>query len=344
MPSSGCDPLPRRPIYIPGRLRICSSELSVFILDSSYWCAFTGKILVNYCLQISSKTQIIYILTTGKFSNQKRMQATLLTIAGSDPTGGAGLQADIKAMTVIGCYAAAVPTCITVQNSREVQQVEPLPPTLVHDQIMAVLDDHHVTHIKIGMVGTAAIAEAICTALKDYSGEIVIDPILLSTTGQELLPACDLDMVRSTMLVRATVMTPNLPELSNISGINPDSPEKILHAGDHLLEEFANLRAVLIKGGHAPEDEEVTDLLLYKSGGAIKLLSSTRVLVATKNTHGTGCILASAYTAFHSLTGDDEQAFFKSASFIQHYLEESKNINLVKNPQGRGGLLFPPSF
>lgn len=270
------------------------------------------------------------------------MHATILTIAGSDPTGGAGLQADIKTLNAIGVYAAAVVTCITVQNSRGVTKVEPLQPELVREQINAVLEDHLVTHIKIGMVGTAKIAEAICKALDDFAGEVIIDPVLLSTTGQDLLPLSELASIKSGLFSMATVITPNLPELTAITGIEVDTPEHILEAGDNLLDQFANLRAALLKGGHGAGEHEVTDLLLYKSAELIKLISSTRPLVNTRNTHGTGCTLASAYAAYHSLTGDDEQAFFRSTNFMQQALEMSKDEILVKNPSGRGGLFYSP--
>ena len=270
------------------------------------------------------------------------MQATVLTIAGSDPTGGAGLQADIKTLTTIGVYGAAVVTCVTVQNSLGVKRIEPLQPELVREQVEAVLEDHQVTHIKIGMVGTSEIAESICTVLDGFTGEIIIDPILLSTTGQELLPSTDLASIKSGLISKATVITPNLPELTVITGIDTENPEDILRAGDKLLDEFENLRAALIKGGHAAEEQEVTDLFLYRSGGSIKLISSTRPFIDTHNTHGTGCTLASAYAAFHCLTGDDEQAFFMSTNFMQHALEMSKDVVIVNNPAGRGGLLYRP--
>lgn len=266
------------------------------------------------------------------------MQATVLTIAGSDPTGGAGLQADLKTMTILGVYAAAVVTCITVQNSRGVTLVEPLEPELVAEQIRAVLEDHDVTHIKIGMVGTAAIAEAINRTLAEYSGEVIVDPVLLATTGQELFKPSDLAVMKLNLISRATIITPNLPELSTIAGMATDNPEKALAAAGSLFDEFINLRCVLVKGGHITGEKEVTDFLLYKSEKIIKLVSSSRPFIESRNTHGTGCTLASAYAACHCLTGDDELAFFNSTNFIQQALEISRSRKIVKNPTGYGGL------
>lgn len=267
------------------------------------------------------------------------MQATVLTIAGSDPTGGAGLQADVKTMTIIGVYAAAVVTCITVQNSRGVKRIEPLEPDLVADQIWSVLEDHHVTHIKIGMVGTAAIAEAINRTLKDFTGEIIIDPVLLSTTGQELLQPSDIAAMKSNLVSRATILTPNLPELSAIMGMATTDPEQTLAAAGSLLDEFSNLRGVVVKGGHATGEKEVTDFLLYRSEKIIKLVSSTRPSIESRNTHGTGCTLASAYAAYHCLTGNDELAFLNSTNFIQLALKISSSRKIINNPAGCGGLL-----
>ena len=267
------------------------------------------------------------------------MNATVLTIAGSDPTGGAGLQADIKTMTVIGVYAAAVVTCITVQNSRGVNRIAPLEPDLVAEQIKAVIEDHHVTHIKIGMVGTAEIAKAISKTLDDFSGEIIVDPVLISTTGQELLQSSGITALKSHLISKATIITPNLPELSVIIGTETDNPESALKAADSLLDEYSNLRGVVVKGGHASGEKEVTDFLLYRSEELIKLVSSTRPFIESRNTHGTGCTLASAYAAYHSLTGDDELAFLNSTNFIQQALEISSSRKIVNNPAGCGGLL-----
>ncbi len=268
------------------------------------------------------------------------MEATVLTIAGSDPTGGAGIQADLKTLTAIGVYAAAAVTCITVQNSREVKRVVPLAADLVDGQIKAVLEDHHVTHIKIGMVGTAELAGIINTSLTGFTGEIILDPVLLSTTGQELLRSQDIDAIRSKLISTATVVTPNLPELSIIMDTEANDPEQALQAADGLLNEFNNIRSVVVKGGHVVHNKEVSDILLYRAKGSVRLVSSTRPYINTMNTHGTGCTFASAYAAYHSLTGNDEYAFYNSANFVQEALTRSSGRTIVKNPEGHGGLLY----
>lgn len=268
------------------------------------------------------------------------MQAAVLTIAGSDPTGGAGIQADIKTMTTVGVYGAAAITCVTVQNSRGVSRVEPLAPDLVFDQVNAVLEDHDVTHIKTGMIGTAAIAEAIHSALKGYAGELVVDPVLTATTGQDLMRSSGIEALKENLFTRATIITPNLPELSALTGMDALDPENALEAAGALLEQFPNLRGVLVKGGHAPDAQKAIDFLLYRLDGTTRIITSSRTLVNTRNTHGTGCTLASAFAAYHCLTGDDEQAFYNSARFIQQQLEHSSNLEIVRNPDGCGGLLY----
>ena len=270
------------------------------------------------------------------------MQATVLSIAGSDPTGGAGIQADIKTMTSIGVYGAAVITCVTVQNSFGVKRVVPLEPKLVQEQIKAVLEDHYVTHVKTGMIGTAEISEAICTTLEGYTGELIVDPVLSSTTGHNLLRSSDIESMKKGLIKKATVLTPNLPELSAITGMGTETPEDILQAADTLLETYSNLRSVIVKGGHSAGDQDVTDLLLYRSQKTIRLISSTRAFVDTRNTHGTGCILASAYAAYHSRVADDELAFFSSTAFMQQMLEKNKKEKIITNPDGFGGLLLGP--
>ena len=146
------------------------------------------------------------------------MTRTVLTIGGSDPTGGAGIQADIKTLTMLGVYGAAAITCVTVQNSHGVTAIQPLDPELVAAQIRAVLDDHHVHHVKIGMVGSTPIARAIGESLAGFEGEVIYDPVLSATTGQPLMEESGLDSLRRELLRRTTILTPNLPELARFRG------------------------------------------------------------------------------------------------------------------------------
>ena len=150
-----------------------------------------------------------------------KTEKVVLTIAGSDPSGGAGIQADLKTFTVIGVYGGAVISCLTVQNTRGVFAIQPVEPTLVKKQISNVLNDFNVTHIKIGMLGSAPVAESICDALTDYNGEIIYDPVLISSSGQELIDPKGHETIRRKVLPICTVLTPNIPELS-VMAVKPD--------------------------------------------------------------------------------------------------------------------------
>ncbi len=277
-------------------------------------------------------------MTLVSSKNQKNMQATVLIIAGSDPTGGAGMQADLKTLTAIGVYGAAAVTCITVQNSRGVTRVEPLSPALVREQVESVLDDHYVTHIKIGMVGTGEIAGALARLLADFPGQVIYDPVMVSTTGQNLAVPSALDGIRS-LLDITTILTPNWPELAVLADSEINSDREAQRAAKSLLHRFDRLRTVLVKGGHGGRSPEITDYLVLRTTEDIKVIPATHARLASRNTHGTGCTLASAYAAFHCLTGDDESAFRRSVDFLQTVLARSAAVKTSKYAGGRGPLL-----
>jgi hydroxymethylpyrimidine/phosphomethylpyrimidine kinase len=266
------------------------------------------------------------------------MLPTVLSIAGSDPTGGAGLQADLKTMTSVGVYGAAVVTCVTVQNSRGVARVECLSPELVRRQVEAVLDDHRVTHVKIGMVGNIPVAEAICDALADFKGEIIYDPVILASTGHPLLEGSGRELP-GRLLALATVLTPNLPELARLTGGEIINPRNALYKAERLFATYGRLRAVLVKGGHAVREGTVADTLIWKTDETLRTITVSRAAVTTGNTHGTGCTLAAAFAAFHCTCGDYCLSFRQSVDYVQTVLKKSAAARIVRNPGGRGGLL-----
>ncbi|MFZ5798977.1 MAG: bifunctional hydroxymethylpyrimidine kinase/phosphomethylpyrimidine kinase [Desulfobulbus sp.] len=267
------------------------------------------------------------------------MIKTVLTIAGSDPTGGAGIQADLKTMTAIGVYGAAVITCVTVQNSRGVSRIEPLHPELVAEQIEAVLTDHRVTHVKIGMIGTAAIARAIARKLRNFKGEVIFDPVLHSSTGHPLLPPDDLESVRADLLALTTVLTPNLPELEVLSETAVQGNGEVRAGVDALMQKYSSLRAILVKGGHGDSTDLLTDCLFFADNGKIERETLSHPFLQTCNSHGTGCTLASAFASYHALGGDYSSAFLQAVFFVQELLKESASLKIVTNPKGKGGLL-----
>jgi len=268
------------------------------------------------------------------------MVPTVFIIAGSDPTGGAGIQADLKTLNSIGVYGAAAITCITVQNSRGVMRIEPLSTSLVKQQIEAVLEDHHVTHIKIGMVGTCAIAQTIEFLLTGFSGEVIYDPVMVATTGQNLMEPSAVEGCCQGLIDKVTVLTPNLPELGILTSKKINSDAEAIAAAKILLSRYDRLRAVLVKGGHGGDGLEMTDhLVMSMPDDAVQTLSSPHPRLESRNTHGTGCTMASAFTAFHCRLGDDVQSFHCSVDFVQQALMRSISARVIKNSSGRGPLL-----
>lgn len=214
----------------------------------------------------------------------------VLIIAGSDSGGGAGLQADIKAVTLLGGFAATAVTAITVQNTVGVHGVHPLPVSLIRDQARAVLDDIGTDVIKTGMLGSVEVVEAVADILDEAGVPAVVDPVMVAKGGASLLADAAIDAVRTRMVPRAALLTPNAPEAEALTGIPVSDLDGQRRAGEALLEMGAG--AVLMKGGHVPGDR-VLDLLLTRDGETV--LEGERV--ETRHTHGTGCTLASACAA-----------------------------------------------
>ncbi len=212
----------------------------------------------------------------------------VLSIAGSDSSGGAGAQADLKTITALGGYALSVLTAITVQDTVRVHDVFPLPPSLIAAQLACVLADPGADAIKTGMLVNAAIIHAIAAVLAQQpcALPLIVDPVILSTSGHPLL---DPDGVAAlaTMYPSVTLLTPNVPEAALLCGRPVETLDDMRRAAGHLLER--GVQAVLLKGGHLPTDP-VTDLLVTHAGEAL----FTHPRHVTRHTHGTGCTLAAA--------------------------------------------------
>jgi hydroxymethylpyrimidine/phosphomethylpyrimidine kinase len=215
----------------------------------------------------------------------------VLIIAGSDSGGGAGIQADIKTITAFGGYAATAITAVTVQNTLGVRAIHPIPAAVVEAQSRAVLDDIGADAIKIGMLGSLAVIEAVARILDSARGvPAVVDPVMLAKDGRALLEANAIAMLRSLLIPRATLLTPNAPEVEVITGLGVSTTDDLRRAGERLLSMGA--AAVLMKGGHIP-GEVVVDILLTPAGETT--FEGPRIV--TRHTHGTGCTLASACAA-----------------------------------------------
>jgi hydroxymethylpyrimidine/phosphomethylpyrimidine kinase len=222
-------------------------------------------------------------------ANQPVATPVALTIAGSDSSGGAGVQADLKTFAALGVYGASVITALTAQNTTGVSGIHDVPPEFVTAQIDAVFSDLAIKAVKIGMVSRSASIEAIVAGLDRWKPQsIVVDPVMVATSGAHLLADGAVDLMRRELLPRATVVTPNLPE----AGALLDDPVAIDQAAiERQAHRLLRLgaRAVLVKGGHGAGTESVDYLVTANS---IKAFSAPRI--ATKNTHGTGCTLSSA--------------------------------------------------
>ena len=220
------------------------------------------------------------------------MTAIALTIAGSDSSGGAGIQADLKTFAALGVYGASAITALTAQNTQGVEAVLVVPPDFVARQIKVVARDLKVGAVKIGMLATSEIIEAVAGALETLPGiPVVLDPVMVAASGDVLLDEDAIDTLRAVLLPRATLITPNLPEAAKLLGVDAAKSESEMTAQARALKGLG-AQAVLVKGGHA-EGAEAVDLLL--DGAGELRLSAPRV--TTSNTHGTGCTLSSAIAA-----------------------------------------------
>jgi hydroxymethylpyrimidine/phosphomethylpyrimidine kinase len=220
------------------------------------------------------------------------MAAIALTIAGSDSGGGAGIQADLKAMSALGVYGASVVTAVTAQNTQSVTAVHGIPLDIVAAQIDAVLTDLDVGAIKIGMLATPEIIETVADAIAGFSGPVVLDPVMIAKSGDALLAQEAIATLREVLLPRATLLTPNLPEAACLlDGESTETRSEMITHGKALCD--LGPGAVLMKGGHAKG--HVCHDILLQDGQVLAELTAPRR--DTVNTHGTGCTLSSSIAA-----------------------------------------------
>jgi hydroxymethylpyrimidine/phosphomethylpyrimidine kinase len=212
------------------------------------------------------------------------MTAIAVTIAGSDSSGGAGLQADLKTFSARGVYGATVITALTAQNTRGVQGIHTVPADFVSAQIDSVFDDLSVDAVKIGMLSEAPVIAAVAEGLKRHRARnIVLDPVMVATSGDVLLNPSAIDALRRLLLPLADIITPNMPEAAQILGASMADDEMTMIAQAHRILALGP-KAVLVKGGHGAGEDSV-DILVTQHGTA--RFAAPRI--ATRNTHGTGC-------------------------------------------------------
>lgn len=223
----------------------------------------------------------------------KKRYNTVLTIAGSDSGGGAGIQADIKAISAMGCYAASAITAITVQNTLGVQAVHPVPLDILRGQIDAVLSDIGADVVKIGMLHSSEVVILVAEMIEKYGiTNVVLDPVMVSTSGHRLIEEDAVEVIKSRLLPLARVITPNVPEAEILAGCKIAGEDEF-EAIARRLSDNGNV-SVLMKAGHLSGDSLV-DYFYNAEDDTITRLQSKRV--QTKNTHGTGCTLSSAFAA-----------------------------------------------
>ncbi len=257
--------------------------------------------------------------------NSNVQTPTAMTIAGSDSGGGAGIQADLKTFAALGVYGCSAITSLTAQNTLGVQGVFPVKPDFVQAQIQSVLSDIQVSAIKTGMLANAEIIAAIAESLGHYPQiPLVVDPVMIATSGDRLLVKDAVQILIEKLIPRATILTPNLFEAAALL----DEPfandlQSMKQQAKQLLE--MGPRAVLIKGGHS-EGQMATDLLLTQEGEF--LFSTPRI--ATKNTHGTGCTLASAIASGLAKKLSLKDAVAQAKEYLQNALSHSHDLNIGK--------------
>jgi hydroxymethylpyrimidine/phosphomethylpyrimidine kinase len=244
-----------------------------------------------------------------------------LTIAGSDPSGGAGLQADLKTFHQFGVYGEAVVTLITVQNTVSVERVETLAADLVLAQIRAVVDDIPPRAAKTGALGNSAVIEAVAEAAKSFAFPLVVDPVMISKHGVRLIEAGSL----ARLIERAYLLTPNLHEAAELVGFTVDNRDSMHRAAEVLIGMGA--RNVLVKGGHLPGD--ALDLL-YLEGGDVQEFSAGRI--DTEHTHGTGCTYSAAITAELAKGTGLMQAVSLAKTFVTEAIRSNPGLGHGSGP------------
>ena len=256
----------------------------------------------------------------------------ILSIAGSDSSGGAGIQADIKTIAMLGGYAMTAITSVTAQNSVGVQAIVPMAGNVVAQQIAACIDDIGVDAIKIGMLHDAEIIAAVAEALSDVSVPIVLDPVMISTSGSALIDPQALTALRESLFPRAALITPNLPELSHLLERSLGTSSQMAEAAEELANKTG--AAVLAKGGHT-QDQRVVDILYAPDAAkGARAVQFDHARIDTPHTHGTGCTLSSAIATLLGHGQPLEHAVRLGRNFVLRAIETAPGYGAGNGPLG----------
>ena len=254
----------------------------------------------------------------------------VLTIAGSDSGGGAGIQADLKTFSALGCYGMTAITALTAQNTQGVSGIHAVPPEFLKAQLQAVLDDIGVDAVKIGMLHAPEIVRVVAWAIDHYRlRQVVLDPVMVATSGDRLIEQATVEVLRQELFPRATVITPNLDEAALLLGQAIPAADALEDAAQALLAQGA--QAVLLKGGHLPGDW-VTDLLLEPGRAPVRLQSAR---IPSRNVHGTGCTLSSALACHLAQGLPLAEAVGRARAYILDAIRAGAS---VRTGQGHGPL------
>ncbi|MCD0489899.1 bifunctional hydroxymethylpyrimidine kinase/phosphomethylpyrimidine kinase [Pedobacter sp. MC2016-14] len=254
----------------------------------------------------------------------------VLSIAGSDSGGGAGIQADIKTISALGCFATTAITAVTVQNTLGLSAIHPIPVDFVKAQIKAVMDDLRPSAIKIGMVHSAELAIGIAEALNEYQHvPVVFDPVMVASSGDSLVESGTIATFKHYLFPLTQLLTPNLDEAALLAQMDIEHVEDMKNAAVKIL--MSGVNAVLIKGGHL-KGSELIDIYRDKDGNE-RTFSSTAI--ESLNTHGTGCSLSSAIASYVALGHDMEAAIAKAKTYVHQAIYQGID---VKTGKGHGPL------
>lgn len=257
--------------------------------------------------------------------NAQKTYPVVLSIAGSDSSGGAGIQADIKTFAALGVYGATAITAITAQNTLGVHAQHAIPPQMVHDQIVATMDDLAPSVVKIGMLANGAIVDAVAEALSSYSTPIILDPVIVSTSGHRLLSAEAEKSIIRRLLPMTELLTPNIPEMEALAGMSIATLDEKMRAAEQLFRYGA--KAILLKGGHEEGDAKC-DILFTQTAAGIQSTTFTSETIDTRNTHGTGCTLSSAIAAYVARGCNIAEAIFNAKEFVTEAIRHGADIRI----------------
>lgn len=251
----------------------------------------------------------------------------VMTIAGSDSGGGAGIQADLKTFQELGVFGTSAITALTAQNTLGVEGIFPASPDFVAQQIDVVFKDMPIQAVKTGMLFSTEIIEEVANNLREKNVQLVVDPVMIAKGGANLLQNEAVEALQTKLLPLATVLTPNIPEAEVLAGLEIQSESDMQRAAKEILGMGVN--CVVMKGGHLEERDTATDTVFMADGTSFKMVSAR---IDTKHTHGTGCTFSAALTAFLGQGIPLKEALVEAKKFVQLALENPLGIGHGHGP------------